>query len=51
MIEETTLMGLGDCKQLTDKQFEAIFEEIDENDNGVIDQREMVSLIRLVLQI
>ena len=51
MIEETTFMGLGDCKQLTDKQFEAIFEEIDENGNGVIDQREMVSLIRLVLQI
>ena len=44
-------MGLGDCKQLTDKQFEAIFEEIDANGNGVIDQQEMVHLIRLVLQI
>ena len=51
MIEETTRMGLGECKQMTDREFEAIFEEIDSNGNGLIDKREMVALIRLVLQI
>eukprot|EP00354_Favella_ehrenbergii_P003782 CAMPEP_0170453904 /NCGR_PEP_ID=MMETSP0123-20130129/2342_1 /TAXON_ID=182087 /ORGANISM="Favella ehrenbergii, Strain Fehren 1" /LENGTH=122 /DNA_ID=CAMNT_0010716455 /DNA_START=1 /DNA_END=369 /DNA_ORIENTATION=- len=48
---QSSSVGFGLARHLEEEDFDKMFDELDENSNGLIERHEMVTMLRLVLGI